>query len=309
MDLTDKKTIKQLLRDNNLPALKKFGQNFLINKNILEKIVESSQLKKDDIVLEIGPGLGVLTKELAETCEKVIAIEKDKRMIDILKQNLFGFNNVEIIEADVLDALQARHHQQDPSEDPSQDPFEDPSRNSSEDPLRDPSSLKRTGLFDAEQYKIVSNLPYNIALPIIRKFIETENPPEEMILMLQKEVAEKLCSSKGSLPKIAVEFYAKTELLFNVPKTAFYPEPKVDGAVIKITKIQQNLPNVDEKLFFKILKIGFSYPRKTILNNLSKLKEKKDAEIWLKKSCIEPKKRPENLLLDDWVKLCNGFQK
>jgi len=285
MDLTDNQTIKQLLKNNNLPALKKFGQNFLIDKTILEKIIESAQLKKDDIVLEIGPGLGVLTKELAKNCQKVIAVEKDKRIINILKQNLCDFDNVEIIEADILgdsfeDAgLEARPHE------------------------RGPSSLI-TG-----EYKIVSNLPYNIALPIIRKFIEAESSPKEMILMLQKEVAEKLCSKKGSLPKIAVEFYAKTELLFKVPKIAFYPQPKVDGAIIKITKIQQDLPNVDEKLFFKILKIGFSYPRKTILNNLSKLKEKKDAEIWLKKSCIESTKRPENLLLSDWVKLCNGFQK
>ena len=285
MDLTDNQTIKQLLKNNNLPALKKFGQNFLIDKTILEKIIESDQLKKDDIVLEIGPGLGVLTKELAKNCQKVIAVEKDKRIISTLKQNLCDFDNVEIIEADILG-----------------NSFEDTGLETRSN-QRGPSSLI------AGKYKIASNLPYNIALPIIRKFIEAENPPKEMILMLQKEVAEKLCSKKGSLPKIAVEFYAKTELLFKVPKTAFYPEPKVDGAVIKITKIQQDLPNVDEKLFFKILKIGFSYPRKTILNNLSKLKEKKDAEIWLKKSCIEPTKRPENLLLFDWVKLCNGFQK
>jgi len=294
MDLTNKETIKKLLKDNLLPALKKFGQNFLIDKSILEKIIESAQLKKDDIVLEIGPGLGVLTKELAKKCEKVIAIEKDKRIIDLLKQNLQSFNNIEIIEADVLDI------------------FEDADFEA-HDHQRERFSLsfssKKTGLVGVKRYKIVSNLPYNIALPIIRKFIEAENPPQKMILMLQKEVAEKLCSEKGSLPKIAIEFYAKTHFLFNVPKAAFYPQPKVDGAIIKITKIQQNLPKVNKKLFFKILKIGFSYPRKTILNNLSKLKGKKDAGIWLKKSCIEPKKRPENLTLTDWVKLCNGFQK
>ena len=282
MDLTNKDTIKKLLKDNNLPTLKKFGQNFLVEKNILEKIIESACLKKDDIVLEIGPGLGVLTKELAAKCQKVIAIEKDKRIINLLKQNLAGFDNVEIVEADILKLDYCRCQT---------------------------STLCRCLTSTARDYKIVANLPYNIALPVIRKFIETENPPQEMILMLQKEVGEKLCSKKGSLPKIAVEFYAKAELLFKVPKTAFYPQPKVDGAVIRITKIQKNLPKINEKLFFKILKTGFSYPRKTILNNLSKLKEKKDTEIWLKKAGIDPIKRPENLLLADWVKLCNGFQK
>jgi len=337
MDLTDIGTIKKLLRDNNLPALKKFGQNFLVDKTILEKIIESAQLKKDDIVLEIGPGLGVLTKELARQSKQVIAIEKDERIIGLLKQNLVNFNNVEIIEGDVLDNFEevsskSQAHQRDQSEASSQNPFEHPSRDPSEYSSRDPSEYssrdpfsprrtglagaseaslqnQRTGLVSVEQYKIVANLPYNIALFVIRKFIEAKNPPQEMILMLQKEVAEKLCSKKGSLPKIAVEFYAKTEFLFKVPKTAFHPQPKVDGAVIKIKNIQENLPNVDEKLFFKILKTGFSYPRKTILNNLSKIKEKQDAKIWLKNSGIESKKRPENLTLSDWVKLCNGFQK
>ena len=146
-------------------------------------------------------------------------------------------------------------------------------------------------------------------MPVIRKFIEAKNPPQEMILMLQKEVAEKICSQKGSLPKIAVEFYAKAKFLFKVPKTAFYPQPKVEGAVIKISQIQKNPPEIDEKLFFEILKAGFSHPRKTILNNLSKLKQKQEAAIWLKKAGIDPKKRPENLALTDWVKLCHSFQK
>ncbi|MBU4023196.1 ribosomal RNA small subunit methyltransferase A [Patescibacteria group bacterium] len=291
ISLTDIDTIKKLLKDNDLPALKKFGQNFLVDKSILEKIIESAQLKKDALVLEIGPGLGVLTKELAKQCEQVIAIEKDKRIIGLLKQNLMGFNNVEIIEGDILKFSISNFQ----------------FSNNFQFPISKNQRGRASSV--AGNYKIVANLPYNIALPVIRKFIETENPPEEMILMLQKEVAEKLCSEKGSLPKIAVEFYAKTEFLFKVPKIAFYPEPKVDGAVIKIKNIQENLPVVDEKLFFKILKIGFSYPRKTILNNLSKIKEKQDTEIWLDKAGVDSKKRPENLTLFDWVKLCNGFQK
>ncbi|MBU3918377.1 hypothetical protein KKC63_00490, partial [Patescibacteria group bacterium] len=213
ISLTDIDTIKKLLKDNDLPALKKFGQNFLVDKSILEKIIESAQLKKDALVLEIGPGLGVLTKELAKQCEQVIAIEKDKRIIGLLKQNLMGFNNVEIIEADALKFDWCRCQTSTLCRCLTSTARD--TRTSLEDSSFEtrPHQRGRASLMTGN-YKIVANLPYNIALPVIRKFIEAKNPPEEMILMLQKEVAEKLCSEKGSLPKIAVEFYAKTEFLF-----------------------------------------------------------------------------------------------
>jgi len=245
-----------------MKPLKKLGQNFLIDKTIINKIVKNACLTKQDIVLEIGPGLGALTKELVKHSKKVIAIEKDKRLIPFLKK----LNNAEIMENDVLK-------------------YEIPDF----------------------KYKIVANLPYNIGLKIIRKFIEANNPPLEMIVMVQKEVAQKICSSKSSLPKIAVSFFAEAEILFFVPKTCFYPQPKVDGAVMKIKNIQKNTPDVNQELFFKILRKGFSFPRKTILNNLKQFKT--DTLKWLKKAGISPLKRPEDLKLEDWVKLCNGFEK
>ena len=266
MDLFDKKTIKQTLK--NLPALKKFGQNFLIDKNILKKIAEAAKLTKDDIVLEIGPGLGSLTQELVKKSKKVIAIEKDKRMVKLLKNNLKAAN-LRIVEADAL--------------------------------YGDYSLPKN--------YKLIANLPYNISVPLIRKFLEAQRPPKIMILMTQLEVAEKICSQKTSILKIAVEFYGKAEFLFKVPKEKFLPQPKVDGGVIRIDKIQKSIPNVDKKKFFELLKSGFAYPRKTILNNLSKkLKIEKGEVLKLfEKADINPKKRPQDIDFKHWVKLFNSF--
>jgi len=249
---------KDILGEKNLKPLKKFSQNFLIDEHILEKIISASNLDKTDVVVEIGPGLGVLTKELAKHCKKVIAIEKDRRMVKMLR-NIQG---VEVIESDILK-------------------YND----------------------FPENYKVVANLPYHISLAVIMKFLEIENPPKYMILMIQKEVADKLTSQKGSLPKIALDFYAKSEFLFKVPKTSFYPQPKVDGAMIKIFDIQ-NKKNTN---FFKTLKSGFVYPRKTILNNLSKTFEKEKAEACLKKAGIDSKKRPQDLLITDWLKLCDNL--
>ena len=262
----------ELLKKQNIHPSKKLGQNFLIDKSILEKIIESAKLSKNDIVLEIGPGLGALTQTLARGAKNVIAVEKDKKLAAMLERSLSKYQNIEILSGDILKL-----------------------------------SIINDKLSIINDYKIIANLPYNIALPVIRKFIEAENPPKEMILMVQKEVAEKICSQKSSLPKIAIEFYAKPEILFSVPKKSFWPQPKVDGAVIKITNIQKNIPKVNEELFFKILKLGFSHPRKTILNNLSKSFEKEKTKNWLKLANINPQNRPENLNLKEWLKLVNSF--
>ncbi len=269
MNPTLEQTTKEFLKKHNIRPLKKLGQNFLIDKTILDKIILASQLTKDDIVLEIGPGIGTLTQELARTADRTVAVEKDKQLVKLLKTNLTEFKNLEIIESDIIK-------------------FSPPFKHN---------------------YKIIANLPYNIALLIIRKFIEEKNPPKEMILMLQKEVAQKICSEKSSLPKIAIELYAKSKILFFVPKESFFPIPKVDGAVIKIFDIQKNVPKIDKDLFFKILKTGFAHPRKTILNNLSKKLEMRKEKVnsWLKNSKINPQKRPEDLKLKEWINLTNGF--
>jgi 16S rRNA (adenine1518-N6/adenine1519-N6)-dimethyltransferase len=267
-----KRTIREILAFYKIKPKKSLGQNFLVDKFVLRRIIQVAEIKESDFVLEIGAGLGFLTELLAKRAKKVIAVEKDKNLVKILRERLENFNNIEIIEADVLEL--------------------------------------QTEKILPEKYKVIGNLPYNIALAVIRKFLEERKQPQEMFFLIQKEVAQKICSKKSSLPKIAVEFYAKTKILFYVKKDCFFPKPKVDGAIIKITKIRKGIPGIDKDLFFKVVRAGFAHPRKTILNNLSsELKlEKKKVRDWLKKSGVNPKNRPEDLKLKDWLNLLLKFK-
>ncbi len=296
MDLTSPKIIKELLFQYDTRALKGLGQNFLINKNILQKIIETANLKATDIILEIGPGIGTLTKELAQRVKKVIAVEKDKKMCEILKETLSDFKNIKIINGDILKIENCK--------------------------------LK------IENYKVVANLPYYIASPVIRKFLEAENPPESMVLTLQKEVAQRICAKPPdmSLLSVSVQFYAVPKIIFYVSKNYFWPSPKVDSAIIKITPLSfRRGPSsavrgrASNQLFFKIVKAGFSQPRKQLAGNLAKnllgeakeksfgrtglpmLKDKKEVEIWLLKNNIKPNQRAETLSVKDWINLINSF--
>jgi 16S rRNA (adenine1518-N6/adenine1519-N6)-dimethyltransferase len=262
------------------------GQNFLIDRLVLKKIIDSADLQPNDIVLEIGPGIGTLTLELAKRVKKVIAVEKDKRMVEILKETLKDLKNIEIIKEDILKL----------------------------DPK--PYTLK--------SYKIVANLPYYIVTPVIRKFLElTETRSLSMVLMVQKEVAQRILAKppafgevrpsgrpKMNLLAVSVQFYAKPEILFYVSKKSFWPQPKVDSAIIKISKTKNQKPKEFKDLFFKIVKVGFSQPRKQLINNLSKeLKiEKEKVKEWLQKNKIQPTQRAETLSIEDWIKLTKSFK-
>ncbi|MBU1045584.1 ribosomal RNA small subunit methyltransferase A [Patescibacteria group bacterium] len=282
MDLCSKQTIKSLLKNSNISPSKKLGQNFLIDGGIIDKIIGFADLNNQDTVLEIGPGLGCLTQALAQKAKQVVAIEKDPKLLEVLKNNLRELDNVKIIFGDILGIE-----------------------------IQNPNvkCQIKSKIPISNKYKVVANLPYNIALPVIRRFIEATTPPQLMILMIQKEVAQKICGEKSCLPKIAVEMFAKPEILFFVPKKSFFPEPKVDGAVIKISEIRDKNPKMDKELFFKIVKAGFAHPRKTILNNLSKELNipKNDTAQWLEKANIPGPKRPEDLNLQEWIKLVDGF--
>jgi 16S rRNA (adenine1518-N6/adenine1519-N6)-dimethyltransferase len=264
-----KQNIKNLLKEYQIYPSKRFGQNFLIEKSVLKKILRAAKIKNTDRVLEIGPGLGLLTKELEKRAKSVIAIEKDKKMIEILKTIFKEKENVKIISSDIL-------------------------------------KISERKLASLGKYKVVANLPYYIALKTIIKFLRTKNPPELMVVMVQKEVAQRICAKKESLPSLAVKFYARPKILFFVSKDSFWPKPKVDGAVLKIEKIKKRK---QEDLFFKLTKAGFLYPRKTILNNLSAgLKiEKEKIKPWLLACGISPKKRPENIDFSDWLKLLKNY--
>ena len=245
---------------------KSLGQNFLTNKSIVKKIIKAASLKPNDTILEIGPGFGVLTKEIAKVVKKVIAIEKDKKMCAVLTEELKDYNNVKIINKDILNY-----------------------------PLR------------IKDYKVVANLPFYITSPVIRKLLEEKNKPKEMILMVQKEVAQKITAKppKMSILAVSVQIYANAKILFYISKDYFYPKPKVDAAILKIVQ-RSNADLTDIDKFFKIVKAGFKAPRKQLINNLSKeLKlEKEQTTIWLEKNDISPTQRAETLTIQDWISLC-----
>lgn len=249
-----------------IKPIKHFGQNFLVNKKAVSTIIEGAKLLKKDVVLEIGPGKGVLTKELAERVKKVIAIEKDKRLVEFLKEELKDFDNIEIINDDTLNY--------------------------------------ELGIMNHE-YKIVANLPFYITAPIIRKFLEMERQPEEMTLIIQKEVAKRICNKppRMSILAISVQFYADAKILSYIPRRSFKPMPKVDGAIIQITPKKKYDVNPDK--FFKVVKAGFSHPRKQIINNLSTELDinKKELGSFLLSKNIKPTQRAETLSINDWLNL------
>ncbi len=298
MELYSKISIKNLLKKYQIHLSKKLGQNFLVDKKILEKIIITADLKPKDIILEIGSGIGNLTMELAKKVKRVIAVEKDAKMCEILKETLKDFKNIEIINKDILKVLNSQ--------------------------------------FSVINYKVIANLPYYIVSPVIRKLLEKKNPPQVMILMVQKEVAQRICAKppKMSILSTSVQFYAKPEIITYVSRKSFFPQPKVDSAIIKITpstKVSDRTllwkgETIDKDLFFNIVKAGFKYPRKQLINNLSrldliflkkpglknrKLKDlkisRKKIKIWLLKNKIQPTQRAETLSIKDWINLTKTY--
>jgi len=271
MNQFSEKSTKNIFKKYRIQPLKRLGQNFLIDKAAIKKIIEASNLNSDDIVLEIGPGSGVLTKELASKIQKVVAIEKDYKMIEILKEELKDFNNIEIIQGDIL----------------------------------------KNKTFKIKDYKVIGNLPFYLTAPVIRQFLEADNPPKEMILVVQKEVGQRICAKppKMSILANSVQFYAKPEIISYISKKSFWPSPKVDSAIIKISKKPLLASKIDRNLFFKVVKAGFSQPRKQLINNLSKgLKiERENIKKWLLINKIQPSQRAETLNVEDWVNLTQNF--
>lgn len=290
----------------------RLGQNFLKDESVVKKIIQVADLKKDDVVLEVGPGKGVLTKELARLSKKVIAVEKDGELAKMTAANfqfsifppktdqssadnfqsisndsILNFkNNVAIILGDILEI----------------------------------NLDKLLEVNDIVNYKVIANIPYYITSKIIRLFLEADNPPSEMILMVQKEVAERIVAKPGqmSILAVSVQYYAEAEILFEVPKEAFDPAPEVDSAVIRITRHKEpsspagrqetrNKEEIDR--FFRVVKAGFCARRKTLVNNLSNSLhlDKKEVEEKLKTICISLIVRAQELSIEDWKKLSNIF--
>ena len=261
------KTVKNLLTTYGLTPSKSLGQNFLIDGNIVKKILDVSNPLKNDVILEIGPGMGNLTSELSKRVKKIIAIEKDEKMCIILKS--LNLKNVDIVHNDIL---KVDFNKEIP-----------------------------------KKYKVIANIPYYLTSKLIRRLLESENRPSSITLMIQKEVAERICKikEKSNLLSLSVWFYAKPEIQFFVSKNSFYPKPKIDSAIIKITPHKTRESKEFNESFFKIIKAGFSHPRKQLINNFAEKFEKEKEEIkeWLIDNNISPNQRAEEINLDSWVNL------
>ncbi len=278
---------KFLMNRYHIKANKSFGQNFLISQEIIEAIIDSSDIKKDNLVIEIGPGLGTLTKFLLEKAAKVVAIELDKKMVDILRDRFLLYDNFELFQEDILKTDLERLIDQEKKE----------------------NKIKKV--------KIVANLPYYITTPILMKLLEEELPLESITVMIQKEVAERLTAipsqkSTGAIT-YSVYYYAETKKIKEVPKEAFIPQPKVTSEVIKLN-IRKNPPiEIEEKQeMFKIIKCAFSQRRKTLLNalvNTNIFLNKAQGTKILKEIGVNSNIRPENLKLEDYANLTKLIKK
>jgi 16S rRNA (adenine1518-N6/adenine1519-N6)-dimethyltransferase len=270
---TLKSTIQRICKKYRIYPSKRLGQNFLINKLTIKKVVLAADLSPSDIVLEIGPGIGNLTQELAKRAKKVIAVEKDPRMIDILRETLKNFRNIEVMQRDILKIQNAKCKSQN----------------------------------ENEKFKIIGNIPFYLTAPVIRKFLESEVRPELMVFIVQKEVAQRIVAKppKMNLLPVSVQFYAQPKIIDYVSKNSFWPKPKVDSAIIKISNLKTQNSKLNKDLFFRIVRSGFSQPRKQLANNLSKkLKlDKVKVSSWLLKNNIKPEQRAEALTIENWISL------
>ena len=276
LDLPPRKETAELFRKYRFYPSRKLGQNFLIDESVIKKFLKAANLKLKDTVLEIGPGPGNLTQEIAGSVKRVIAVEKDPQLIRILNDELRikNIKNVRIVEGDIL-------------------------------------KIPHSTFNIPHSYKVMGNLPFYLTSPVIRKFLESKNPPKQMVFFIQKEVAQRICSRppKMNFLAVSVQYYAKPEIIAYVSKKSFWPQPKVDSAIIKISKIESQRLKVNTDLFFEIARAGFSQPRKQLANNLAKKLglNKEETAGWLRGNKISPSRRAETLEINDWVRLTQSF--
>ena len=274
MDLTNILALKKLLRTYGAWPNKDLGQHFLTDKNVLEKMIETADISRNDVVVEVGPGIGIMTKELAKRAKKVYAIEIDPKIAEILSTICIQYPNLKIVRGDIRDFS--------------------------------PKGIGR--------YKVVANLPYYITSHVIKKFLEEKNKPETITILIQREVAERICAKPGrmSILAVAVQFYVIPEVKELVSPLAFFPSPKVYSAILKIRVFKEPLfEDVDAKIFFRLVKAGFGEKRKMLANSISGGLgiEKELAEKLLKGAGVEPMLRAERLSLDDWRRIYLVFTK
>jgi len=274
---------RQLLRQFGFRPRKRLGQHFLIDEQVLEHILSAAELSPGDIVVEIGPGLGILTEALARQGARVIAVEVDGKLVALLKKRLAGFPDVRVVRADILKVP--------------------------------PQQLLRENLPDSDPsrgYKVIANLPYYITSPVLSHFLEAQPRPSEMVVMVQREVGETIAAAPGKTRLISVktQFYSKPVIVSYVPAASFYPPPKVDSAILRLDVYSQPPIEVSDVTgFFDMVMHGFSSPRKQLRNSLAHSLEMPPDQVasLLEKAGIEAKRRAETLSLEEWRELWEVF--
>ena len=270
---------KRLLRRLGLKARKSLGQHFLIDEEVLGAVVSAAELTGGDVVIEIGPGLGVLTRELARRAGRVVAVELDSSLANALRQTLASLENVTVVDGDIL-------------------------------------KLEPAALLQGQEtggYKVVANLPYYITSAVLRHFLEAKLPPRVMVVMVQKEVAEAIIAKPGrmSLLSVSVQLYGEPVIVSYVPARCFYPAPEVGSAILKVTLYPQPVVAADEREgFFGLVRAGFCASRKQLVNSLAQGLGLPKARVLplLEKAGIIPQRRAETLTLTEWAQLWQVFK-
>ena len=281
--LSSHRATKEIVNKHNFKFSKSLGQNFLIDDNVIDKIIAGSRLSETDKIIEVGPGIGTLTREMGKTAQNVVAIEIDKTLIPILKETLADLDNVEVVNEDIL-------------------------------------KLDIQGLIneklDGGPVKLIANLPYYITTPIVMKFLEEDIPVTDIVVMVQKEVADRMNAKPstkdyGAL-SVAVQYYCDTEIVAKAPRHMFVPQPNVDSIVIDLHVRSERKYKVDnEDIFFKTVKASFGQRRKTLLNSLGGLGflTKDQIKEALQAANIDAKRRGETLSIDEFANLSNEINK
>ena len=281
--LSSHQATKEVVQKHNFKFSKSLGQNFLIDTNVIDRILEGARVKEGDYVIEVGPGIGTLTKEMGRSAEKVVAIEIDKTLIPILEETLADFPNIEVINQDILKV--------------------------------NVQELVKEKL-NGGPVKLVANLPYYITTPIVMKFLEEDIPVTDIVVMVQKEVADRMNAKPntkdyGAL-SVAVQYYCDTEIVAKAPRHMFMPQPNVDSTVIGLHVREEQIYHVDnEDIFFKTFKASFGQRRKTLLNSLGGLGflSKDQIKEALKEANIDEKRRGETLSIEEFASLSNAVNR
>ena len=266
----------ELIRRHQLNPKRSLAQNFLVDESHLARIAQAATLTATDQVLEVGPGLGALTQHLAAQAGRVVAVELDDRLIELLQKHFADQPQVSIVHADILEV--------------------------------DPGTLLAQADKPLAPYKVVANLPYYITSAVLRHLLEAPQPPETIVVLIQKEVAERICATPGdmSILSVSVQLYAQPQLVHHVPASAFYPRPKVDSAVLRLDRLlTPAITEIDSTTFFRVVRAGFSQKRKQLVNTLSAGLQlpKTTATAALTAVNIDPTRRAETRSIAEWEKL------